>query len=270
MTGALVQTQSLNGVRPALETRRALAKLDGEYPYFVHKWTKQKRHYTRDDLALPDAIFLRGNWPDWGRLIIGVGGTRSPLVETFCLVAEVIRELAKRNVVVISGGVPGVDLAAHLAAADSRVAATVAVLANPVDLGLRGHEWSISFAEAQMLRRGAFLSEYSEVCGVGSDVFCERLLARDRIISGLCDVFLVFECNEDSATIDTAHRALLQGKCVICIESVRKSIRRGIEQLAGQFSVPVLEERRLIHAASIANKILQLASPALERMALPK
>lgn len=256
MNFASVYSERLQTVRTAIAASTNIARLTGEYPYFVHKWTKQKRIYTSTDLYVPECVFVRGNWPSWNSPVAGVGGTRSPTVETFCLVANVTRELAGLGIIVISGGVPGVDLAAHLATGDEPGGATVAVLANPVGMGLRGHEWFSAAVETQILKSGAFASEYAQPCEVGSDVFCERLLARGRIISGLCDIFLVFECSEDSATIDTARRALAQGKSVMCINSVRRSERKGVSQLADEFSLPVLDERKLSPRA-IAKKILE-------------
>jgi predicted Rossmann fold nucleotide-binding protein DprA/Smf involved in DNA uptake len=254
LTKGVIRIEQLSPVRTAAATEKALANLSS-FPYFVHKWTKQIRHYTLGDLTLPEALFVRGIWPSWNSPVVSVGGTRTPTVETFCLVSAVIRELARKGVLIISGGVPGVDLAAHIAAADEEMGATMAVLANPVDRGLGGHEWFSVSMENQLLKRGALVSEYSRFSPIESDEFSERLLARDRIISGLCDIFLVFECNEDSATVDTARRALAQGKRIICIDSVRKSARRGVNQLVAEFDLPVLDERKL-EPSNIADQIV--------------
>jgi DNA processing protein len=223
MSCDLVRVERLDAVRTARATRRKISEFGTGFPYYVHKWTKQIRHYAITDLSLPETLFVNGSWPSWSGPIVSVGGTRAPTVETFCLVSNVVRELASAGVVIISGGVPGVDLAAHLAASDQQQGTTLAVLANPAENGLSGHEWSSGFVKAQILKQGAFVSEYSTTSEIGSDDFCERLLARDRIISGLCDVFLVFECNEDSATVDTARRALVQGKQVMCVDSLRNT-----------------------------------------------
>jgi predicted Rossmann fold nucleotide-binding protein DprA/Smf involved in DNA uptake len=242
MTRPASQVLNLDTVRPAVATADTVTHLS-EYPYFVHKWTRQKRRYAPADVSLPEQLFILGRTPRWSFPVIGVGGTRSPTVETFCLVSAVVRELVRSGATIVSGGVPGVDLAAHLAAADEDDGVTVAVLPNPVNLGMRGLEWRSSAVATQIVRRGAFVSEYARACDVGSDEFCERLLARDRIISGLCDLFLAFECNEDSGTVDTARRAVVQGKAVRCVNSVRRSPRQGVEQLVAEFGFPVFDER---------------------------
>jgi predicted Rossmann fold nucleotide-binding protein DprA/Smf involved in DNA uptake len=256
MSPRRTRTLDLAAVRTAASTVETIAQLS-EYPYFVHKWTRQKRRYAHADVCLPDRLYISGAAPRWDFPVIGVGGTRSPTVETFCLVSHVVRDLARSGATIVSGGVPGVDLAAHLAAADEDGGITVAVLPNPVELGLRGLEWRSAAVATQIVRRGAFVSEYSRACDVGGDEFCERLLARDRIISGLCDLFLVFECSEDSGTVDTARRALVQGKMVRCVNSVRRSPRQGVDQLVEEFGLPVFDERtyspREIAAATLAS-----------------
>jgi DNA processing protein len=190
--------------------------------------------------------------------VIAVGGTRSPAVETFCLVSNVVDQLARKETIIISGGVPGVDLAAHMSAIGEPWGSTFAVLANPVELGLKGHEWHNAELDMQILKRGGFISEYSSSCKVFGDEFRERLLARDRIISGLSDLMLVFECNIDSATVDTARRAIVQGKKVVCIDTERKTYRRGIQQLTDEFQLPTFREERMnvVEMASEISKLL--------------
>lgn len=237
-----VRVLSTNNIRTANETTRELNKLNGHFPNFVHKWTKQKRSYSSEDLYLPDYLHFKGQPPNFLNPVAAVGGTRSPTVDTFCLVSRIVHRLCNNEIAVVSGGVPGVDLAAHLAAIDVVGGSTFAVLANPVESGLRGHEWSNSLVEHQFLERGGFISEYSTHCLFASEDFRERLLARDRIISGLSDLFIVFECNVDSATIDTARRAIVQGKKVICIDTANQTPRRGIAQMESDLGVEVLRE----------------------------
>jgi predicted Rossmann fold nucleotide-binding protein DprA/Smf involved in DNA uptake len=136
--------------------------------------------------------------------------------------------------------VPGIDLAAHLGALDNPGSTTFAVLANPAGGGLRGHEWTSRSTQQAIVAGGGFLSEYEEFVPFGSDEHRERLLQRDRIISGLSDCFVAFECSSGSATVDTAKRALAQGKPVVCVVPPRRTERRGTDELAGDPRVTVL------------------------------
>ena len=227
-----------NDTRPGKQTNISVASLS-TFPSFIHKWSRERRTYFKSELFLPNTVYIRGFVPTWDMPVVAVGGTRSPAVESFCAATNVVRHLARLGSITISGGVPGIDLASHLGALDAG-GQTYAVLANPVDRGFCGHEWSNSPLEREMTKRGGFISEYVLFVDVFGSEFLERLLQRDRLISGLCDVFLVFECRENSATVDTAKRAMLQGKLVFCIDSGRRTVRVGIHQLAEEHGCPLL------------------------------
>lgn len=248
--------------RTAIDTHRYVDRLSS-YPTFIHKWTKKRQAYSAHELRLPKTVFLNGKTPEFRYPVIAVGGTRSPSVDAFRLVSGVIEQMAARYSTILSGAVPGVDLAAHLAALSNSNGTTYGVLANPARLGLRGHEWNSPLVEAAMIDRGGFISEYETAVEVDSPPFLERLLQRDRLISGLCDIFLVFECRADSATVDTAKRALLQGKTVVCVDSKIRTERQGIEQLVEEYRTPYLSVSRL-SPAEIAQSISQIISEKSE------
>jgi predicted Rossmann fold nucleotide-binding protein DprA/Smf involved in DNA uptake len=229
-------------IRTAMMASRYLDNQPRPFPYFLHKWTQLPKQYSVKDLYLPEVLYFKGKLPNWNSFGVGVCGTRSPSAEAFRLASMIATEVAKMDTIILSGGVPGIDLAAHMATIDVASGRTIAVLANTPNNGLRGHEWNNSIVEREMLKHGGFMSEYSSDCEIWGTEFKERLLDRDRIISGLCDLLLVFECNRNSATVDTVERAILQGKRVICIDATRKTSRRGIDQLVNEFKVPVLRE----------------------------
>lgn len=256
------EIRHLDTERAAIATAGAIGKLS-DLPWYVHKWNRDRRQYGRNDLLLPASVEICGKWPD-REFAIAIGGTRSPTVQAFCAAAELTRQLVKSGALIISGGVPGIDLAAHLAAAEIPGGATLAVLANPAKEGLKGHEWYSEALENLILREGAFVSEYKDHCPVASSEFQTRLLERDRIISGLCDVFIALECNVDSATVDTARRALAQGKRVFGIEAGGISPRNGVYQLSNELSIPLLDLRKsnTETAASIIARAARRATTA--------
>lgn len=228
----------------ASETAEHVNYLADPLPTFHHKWSRRERTYQRVELLLPIDVWFRGaTLPSMDVPLIGFGGTRSPNVETFCFVAKVARLLALQGCYIVSGGVPGVDLAAHLGAIEANSGGTLAVMANPVELGLKGHEWSNSLVEQAICLRGGFMSEYKTVEPFDSDQHRERLLQRDRIISGISDVFVAFECSNKSATVDTARRALAQGKCVAAVSPALVTVRRGTQVLSRDPLVATFSER---------------------------
>lgn len=172
--------------------------------------------YEDDMIAPPQTeLFLLWAQPeilDWRS--VGFGGTTSPTADGV-KVAEFLAQIAAaKSCVVISGGVPGIDQAAHTGALDKH-GQTIAVLANPVQYGLHPYIPHRQFLEEGMRANGSgLLSEYQHWADfpVGS-----RLQERDRIISALSDIFVAVECSQSSDTVDTARRCKLQGNQPIAI-----------------------------------------------------
>ena len=122
--------------------------------------------------------------------------------------------MVQKGGVVISGGAVGIDTAAHMGALDKK-GFTVAVLGKAVDGGLdHDHEAPRRFLEKGILKRGGLVSEYPD----DSKSLGDRVLSRDRIITGLADAFVAVECKHDSATVDTAKRAFIQGRAVFAVQ----------------------------------------------------
>lgn len=203
--------------------------------YFIHKWTRKNIEYTDYELSLPCEVNILGKSKfDINVPTIAFGGTRSPTPEAFMQAHEIATNLAAKGYLLISGGVVGIDLAMHMGALESYVdfPVTCAVLANPVEYMLKGHGWNENKISKDIYDYGYFISEYTSFSPIGSREYKDRLLQRDRIISGLSDIFLAFECSVDSATVDTAKRAYLQGKKVYVVHPKKDSKRRGTYQLA--------------------------------------
>ena len=162
---------------------------------------------------------------------IGIGGTRSPNVEVFESVAAICAILARSGAALVSGGVPGVDAACHIASLDHH-AGTIVVLANAVNSGLAANGWGSEALSQAVCRNGLFVSEFDDTVRITDERFRQRLLQRDRIISGLSDAFVAFECSVDSATVDTATRALAQGAKVFVVHPPVIRERKGTFQIA--------------------------------------
>lgn len=228
-------TSILTDELPAAHRTNAFVRepLAGPHKY-IHKWSGEERSYKKSEICLPASMNIYGRLFSGIGSAIGIGGTRSPTVQCFRDVHETAKSLASLGVSIVSGGVPGVDLASHLGAIDSErppPIKTIAVLANPAHMQLDGHIWKSRAVSDLISQNGLFLSEYKDYAEPESIEFKERLLMRDRIISGISDLFIAFECSEDSATVDTAKRAVNQGKKVYAFHTHYTASRRGTEQL---------------------------------------
>jgi predicted Rossmann fold nucleotide-binding protein DprA/Smf involved in DNA uptake len=192
----------------------------GSFPFLI----KDKKRgielkYTTAHVKHPERLYWAG--AGWEILneqkSVSFGGTVSPTTDGFQL-AELLAQqaVAGFGALVVGGGVTGIDMAAHLGALD-QAGRTVAVLGKPVALGLHPYiPWRTLLQQA-MLKDGLLLSEY-DAMPKDDDENREWLLQRDRIITALSDVFIAVECSEDSATVDAAHRAYIQGKQVFAID----------------------------------------------------
>jgi predicted Rossmann fold nucleotide-binding protein DprA/Smf involved in DNA uptake len=96
---------------------------------------------------------------------------------------------------------------------------------------LAGHIWNNPYLTQGVLNGGGFLAEYETYVEPDGLNFRERLLDRDRIISGISDVFIAFECSVNSATVDTAKRAVNQGVTTFAVRPQKLSGRFGVDQL---------------------------------------
>lgn len=186
-------------------------------------WDKFKRaafDYALYHVEPPEHLFVLGrNWQVLNAPVsISFGGTVSPTADGFQLCELLAQQAVLRHgAIVIGGGVLGVDMAAHLGALDAK-GRTVAVLANPVTFGLHPYEPKRTFLEEGILHHGGLLvSEYESP----SEDRNERLLQRDRVITALSDLFVAVECSKDSATVDAAKRAKIQGSTVIAVDWAR-------------------------------------------------
>lgn len=195
--------------------RQYLVRDEAVFPVEV-----EGRLYLPMQVYPPDVLFAVSSLPNAEDLLechsVGFGGTTSPCVDGV-MATELLSQVPCQidpNAVVVSGGVFGIDQAAHMGALDKN-GRTVAVLANPPEYGLHPYCPARLFLEDCIRKRGgALMSQY--------DTFVEdrreRLKERDGVIAGMSEVFVAVECSEDSDTVDTAIRAGLLGNLVLALD----------------------------------------------------
>ena len=162
-------------------------------------------------------------------------------------------ELAKHNVIIISGLAYGIDSIAHkgcLAAGGK----TIAVLGTPINrIYPVNHK---TLAKQIIEQNGAIISEYAPrtkeyyssplAPGEYYDDMGRRtqepkisFLYRNRLISGLADVVVVVEAAEKSGSLNTATHALEQGKEVFAVPgNITSPYSQGCNKLIKQGATP--------------------------------
>lgn len=174
----------------------------------------------RDVDDAPATLFASGRWQE-GRAV-AVVGTRSPDRASAEAARQIAYELAQRGYHVISGLALGIDSAAHIGALAQPGGVTSAVLGCGI-LNIYPPE-NRPLGQA-VRQRGALLSEVHPAAKPKPST----LVARNRIISGLCEAVIVVQTERDGGAMHAAQRALEQRRQVYTLEHEASGNRALIE-----------------------------------------
>ena len=202
----------------------------------------------------PYAIYLKGKKMKKDVFRVAIVGARqcSPYGEI--MAAEFAEVLAQNGAEIISGLARGVDSAGQRGALNVG-GTSYGVLASGVDICYPRENIGL-YTDLQ--ERGGLISEKP----LGMHPLPQYFPARNRIISGLCDVVLVMEAKERSGSLITADQALEQGKEVYALPGpVNSELSKGCNQLikqgAGILITPLelIEELKISGTVKMKNKL---------------
>lgn len=186
--------------------------------------------------------------------LVAVVGSRRPTAYGEQITYQIVSELARAGVVIVSGLALGIDGIAHRAALDAG-GTTVAVLAHGLDQIYPAQHRGL--AKEILASGGALVSEYD----VGTEPFKGNFVERNRIIAGLCEATLVTEAAEKSGSLITAHRALKFGRTVMAVPGNITSVySAGPNNLIRNGATPI---------TSAADAIITLGFLAREAVPVP-
>ena len=172
------------------------------YPLSV--WTPEDADYPYRLQSCPDKpnpLYVRGNIPSKSGHVVAIVGTRRPTERGKELTETLVRELHERldDLVIVSGGAYGIDIAAHRAAIRYGVP-TIMVLAHGLDRIYPSQHRPE--AEAAM-ENGGVVSEYE----LGVEPYAPYFIQRNRIIAGMADAVVVVESHVHGGSLSTALKA---------------------------------------------------------------
>ncbi|UCG10954.1 MAG: DNA-processing protein DprA [Deltaproteobacteria bacterium] len=184
----------------------------------------------------PPLLYFKGEFPVPAQAFVAVIGTHrgytTPGIE---LAVQVGKDLAQRNVLVVSGLAEGIDAAAHLGAL-SGGGKTYAVLGTGLDKTFPADNVALA---SQVSESGALISEYD----LGVAAKAGQLIARNRIVVGLSQAVVVVEMDEESpGTMDAASLAIKQGKPLFVM---RKEGSRKVDEMVADGAVLLEGVKRL-------------------------
>lgn len=194
----------------------------------------------------PRQLYWQGLPPkEWlNRPKIGIVGSRKMSAYGKDMTERLAGGAARAGAVVISGLAYGVDITAHQAALAAR-GTTVAVLPSGLDSVYPPAHHNYA---RQIIQSGTLITEYP----AGSFSFPSNFIARNRIISGLCDVLLITEAALKSGSLHTARFALEQGKTVMAVPgNINSPASQGCNNLIKSGAVPVTDLEDVLFALKI-------------------
>jgi DNA processing protein len=176
----------------------AFASDDPEYP------SRLKEIYD-----FPPVLYVRGEITSQDEWCVAIVGTRRATVYGRQVTEEIVTDLARGKITIVSGLARGIDTIAHHAALEAG-GRTLAVVASGLDIVYPSENANLA---RRIVEAGALVSEYP----LGTKPRADNFPRRNRIMSGLCLGTLVVEAGETSGALITARMALEQNREVFAV-----------------------------------------------------
>ena len=144
---------------------------------------------------------------------VAIVGTTSPTSEARALARLLGEKLATEGLTIVSGLAKGIDSEAHRGALEA-AGRTLGILGCGLDRIFPPENRGLA---AEVVESGALLSEMP----LGVPATGRRLMARNRITSGMAKATIVVESEKDSGSLATARRAKRQGRLVYAVDNGR-------------------------------------------------
>lgn len=189
----------------------------------------------------PKTLYYAGSLPSSRIPTVAIVGTRRPSPYGTEVTHRLSYDLASRGLVIVSGLALGVDGIAHQAALEAN-GTTIAILGNPLpDIAPRTNR---TIGENIINNGGALISEYEQ----GSRVYPSNFLERNRLVSGISDAIIITEATTRSGTLNTAARALEQGKDVFVVPgNITSPLSAGCNALLKQGALVVTDYQDVLN-----------------------
>jgi len=192
----------------------------------------------------PPIIYIRGDLKPEDECCLAVVGTRRATVYGRQVTEEIVTELSKNKITVVSGLAKGIDSIAHRAALEAN-GRTIAVFACGLDIVYPAENASLARA---IIEKGALVSEYP----LGTRPKADNFPRRNRIMSGISLGVLVIEAGERSGALITVEQALQQNREIFAVPgSILSQFSKGTNNLLQQGAklvrnhIDILEELNL-------------------------
>lgn len=157
----------------------------------------------------PLGLYYVGDIPNDDLIKVSIVGSRKSTQYGSMNAYSFGRELASREVAIVSGMAVGIDSMAHKGAIDGK-GKTIAILGCGVDVVYPASNTNL---RNEIVKNGCIISEFPPK----TPPYATNFPIRNRIISGMSDAIIVVEAAKRSGTIITVNQALEQGRDVYVI-----------------------------------------------------
>ncbi|MDO8568009.1 MAG: DNA-processing protein DprA [Dehalococcoidales bacterium] len=220
-----------NGVIEAIATCRGKVSLDAEMEKLERHGVKALTYHDpqypsrlKEIYDFPPLLYVRGSLLPQDEWCLSVVGTRRATVYGRQVTEEMVTDLSRSQITIVSGLAKGIDSVAHQTALDAG-GRTIAVFACGLDIVYPAENVNLAHS---IIQQGALVSEYP----LGTKPRAENFPRRNRIMSGMSLGVLVIEADESSGAVITAHLALEQDREVFAVPgSILSPASRGTNHL---------------------------------------
>ena len=234
--------------RPKLSLEAEMEKLDR---YGVKVFTWHDPGYPprlKEIYDFPPIIYIRGSLLPEDEWCLAVVGTRRATVYGRQVTEEIVADLARSKITIVSGLARGIDGVAHQSALEAG-GRSIAVFGCGLDVVYPSENADLA---RRITEQGALISEYP----LGTRPRPENFPRRNRIMSGLSLGVLVTEASKTSGAMITAHLALEQNREVLAIPgSILSPASSGTNHL-------IQEGAKLVHSYTDILEELNLTAVA--------
>jgi len=234
--------------RPKISLEAEMEKLDR---YGVKVFTYHDSDYPsrlKEIYDYPPLLYVRGSLLPEDEWCLAVVGTRRATVYGRQVTEEIVADLARSKITIVSGLAKGIDSVAHHSALEAG-GRSIAVFACGLDIVYPSENANLA---RSIIPQGALISEYP----LGTKPRAENFPRRNRIMSGLSLGVLIIEAGETSGAMITAHLALEQNREVFAVPgSILSPASRGTNHLIQEGAklvrdyTDILEELNLMSVA---------------------
>jgi len=201
--------RSIISRRPDISLDAEMEKLD-RYGVKVFTWHDPEYPARLKEIYdYPPILYIRGSLLPEDEWCLAVVGTRRASVYGRQITEELVTDLARSKITVVSGLARGIDSVAHKAALEAR-GRTIAVFACGLDSVYPAENAELA---RRIIQHGALISEYP----LGTRPRADNFPRRNRIMSGLSLGVLVTEAGQRSGAMITAQMALEQNREVFAV-----------------------------------------------------